>query len=545
MDRVDYLLLHRRLGHLNFNYMEELVKNQSVRNIELVGSKPDQCEECIESKFTAQPFHKCMFPIKTTKVNELIHSDVVGPISGSIGGKKYFVLFIDDFSRYTQVYFLSKKSEVLLVFKQYKSYVEKHTGELIQRFRSDNGGEYSSNEFVEFLRKSGIKRETSIARRPQQNGVAERMNRTIIEMARTMRISSKLPLKFWAEAVNTAVYVRNRCPSRSLPKGSTPYTIWMGRKPSVNYFKVFGSQVWYKLDDAAKFDQQAKKGIFLGYASDKKAYRIFDESCQKLIISRDVKVVEQKRISFVDQSSIQDISLAEKIVEPNSIVRRSERISSQPARFSDEYASYLSVDESDPVNRVEALQSSKAHEWEKAMKKEYESLLKNNMWRIVLRPENKKVVDSRWVFKTKRDEYGNIAKYKARFVARGFTQVPGEDFGEIFSPVVAKNSLRILISKAAKDNLFLFQVDIETAYQHQVLKEEIFMEQPSGFEAVDTTSRSHVCRLNRVLYGLKQGAIELHNHLKERVFNFGYKMNTHDECVFWKKHDKEYIICAV
>ena len=543
--RVDYMLLHRRLGHLNFNYMEELVKNQSVKNIELVGSKPERCEDCIESKFTVQPFHKCMFPIKATKVNELIHSDVVGPIAESIGGKRYFVLFIDDFSRYTQVYFLSKKSEVLSVFKHYKSFVEKHTGKSILRFRSDNGGEYSSNEFVEFLRKNGIKRETSVARRPQQNGVSERMNRTVIEMARTMRISAKLPLKFWAEAVNTAVYVRNRCSSRSLPKGSTPYTIWMGRKPSVDHFKVFGSQVWYKLDNAAKFDQQAKKGIFVGYASDRKAYRIFDESIQKLIISRDVKIVESKRISFVDQSYIQDPPIADKNVESESIVRRSGRISSRPARFSDEFASYLSVEMSDPANRVEAINSNKATEWEKAMKKEYDSLLKNDMWDIVSRPESKKVVDSRWVFKTKKDEYGNIAKYKARLVARGFTQVPGQDFEETFSPVVTKNSLRIIIAKAAKENLFLFQIDIETAYQHQKLKEEIFMEQPSGFEAAHTTSESHVCRLNRVLYGLKQGAVELHKHLKEQFHNFGYKINSHDECVFWKKQENDYIICAV
>jgi histone deacetylase 1/2 len=142
--------------------------------------------------------------------------------------------------------------------------------------------------------------------------------------------------------------------------------------------------------------------------------------------------------------------------------------------------------------------------WQDAMNAEYQALMKNNKWSVVRRPEDRKVIDSRWVFKRKRDQNNKIVKYKARFVARGFTQVYGYDYTETYSPVAHSNSIRTILSITASEDLELFQMDIETAFQHQVLKEDVYMEQPAGFIKPGTTAESHVCKLQKALYGLKQ-----------------------------------------
>ena len=144
----------------------------------------------------------------------------------------------------------------------------------IKRLRSDNGGEYTSSAFTEFLKSHGIKRELTVARRPQQNGVSERMNRTLMEMTRTMIVAMRLSKSNWAEATNTAVYIRNRCCSATLPAGKTPYELWTGQKPSVQHLRMFGCKAWYKADDAGKLDRHARLGIFIGYSEEKKGYRI-------------------------------------------------------------------------------------------------------------------------------------------------------------------------------------------------------------------------------------------------------------------------------
>ncbi|MEN9568515.1 MAG: hypothetical protein RLZZ69_3711, partial [Cyanobacteriota bacterium] len=171
-NQVDYLLPHRQLGHLNFRYMEELVKKQVARNVSLTVTKPVRCEDCIRAKFALLPFSKNQPSRRSNRLNELIHSDVLGAVQDSVRGKHYFVLFIDDFSHSTRAAFLSRKSEVFAAFKDYKNYVERQVGLPICRFRSDNGGEYSSKEFSEFLQNFGIKKETIVARRLQQNGVS-------------------------------------------------------------------------------------------------------------------------------------------------------------------------------------------------------------------------------------------------------------------------------------------------------------------------------------------------------------------------------------
>ncbi len=260
-------LWHRRYGHLGTQNMRKLVNQDMVTGLDCKMNKDvGVCEPCAEGKQ-----HRAKFPKGEAKRSDivlgLIHSDVCGKISTeSLGGAKYFLTFIDDKSRHTWVYVLKQKSEVFQKFIEWKAMVEKSTGQKMQVLRTDNGGEYTSDEFRRYLRGEGIKHELTVPKTPQQNGVAERTNRTIVETARCMLMEAKLPRKFWAEAVSTAVYLRNRSPTNAV-EGMTPQESLTGEKPKVDNLRVFGRLAFAHVpdDERRKFDSKSRRCILLGY----------------------------------------------------------------------------------------------------------------------------------------------------------------------------------------------------------------------------------------------------------------------------------------
>lgn len=157
----------------------------------------------------------------------------------SLSGAEYFLTFIDENTHYVWVYVLKRKGEVFQKFPEWKSVAEKSTGRQLKVLRTDNGGEYTSSEFQDFLKKEGIRHELTVPKTPEQNGVAERMNKTLMETVRSMLADAKLPQKFWAEALSTAVYLRNRSPTKSV-KEMTPFEAWTGEKPKVDHLRIFG-----------------------------------------------------------------------------------------------------------------------------------------------------------------------------------------------------------------------------------------------------------------------------------------------------------------
>ena len=196
------------------------------------------CEPCMDGKH-----HRSSFPKsgsrRATKLLEIVHSDVCGRLEAkSLSGAEYFVTFIEDKSRYVWIYILKNKSEVFKKILEWKSMVEKSSGEKVKTLRSDNGGEYTSKEFEDYFKKNGIRHKRIVPKTPEQNGVAERTNRTLVETVRAMSSDSKLPKKFWAEALSTASYVRNRSPTTAV-KAMKPYEVWRGYKPNVNHLRIF------------------------------------------------------------------------------------------------------------------------------------------------------------------------------------------------------------------------------------------------------------------------------------------------------------------
>jgi transposase InsO family protein len=284
---------HQRYGHLNVADLKKMKNENMVLGMNFPNKSNDlKCETCAKCKIRVQPFTQSVNREK--ELLGLVHSDICGPMgTESLGGAKYFVTFIDDCSRYTETAMLRSRADVLQAFKDYKRKVENFTGRKIKKLRTDNGREYLSKNFENFLKEEGISRQLSVEYTPQQNGVAERANRTLVEMARCMMLQGNLPDSLWAEAVNTATYLRNRCATKCL-NGITPFEAWSKRKPYVGFFRTIGSKAiaLNKRQKRGKFQPKGDEYVLVGYSEISKAYRLWKPGTKIVIKARDVKFIE-------------------------------------------------------------------------------------------------------------------------------------------------------------------------------------------------------------------------------------------------------------
>ena len=567
---------HQRLGHLNEGQLTQAVNKGQIKGINPkdVG-KLSFCQGCVEGKMCRKPF-KAVSEIRSTRKLELVHSDVCGPMSvESFGGKRYFLTLIDDYSRAVKVYFLRKKSEVFEKFKEFEASATNETGCKIGCLRTDNGGEYMSEAFESYLKEKGIKHESSVPHCPQQNGVAERMNRTLVESAKAMTFHAGLSKRYWAEAVTTAAFIRNRVVTSA--SGETPHERWYEKVPDVSNFKVFGCMAYALIHEGGrkKLDKKTVKLRFIGYDLRQKGYRLYNPETQKVVVRRDVAFnekdfgskskpteVDPEQRDFGSESKPTEVDLDDEPfqwepqgepegnggmpVEPqeemeqegpepvNGGTRRSQRPSMgcPPRRYGHEVANHVAfhVEVGEPRNLKEAMASPHAAEWKKAAESEYQSLISNQTWDLVPLPQGKTVVGCRWIFKVKRKADGEIDRFKARLVAQGFSQEHGVNYQEVYAPVVRYSSIRCILAISNKLDLELHQMDVKTAFLNGRLSDEIYMKQPVGFEK----DPSKVCILKRSLYGLKQAArmwnFEIDGYLKQA----GYIQSKADSCVYVK-----------
>jgi hypothetical protein len=216
---------------------------------------------------------------------EIVHTDLVGTTTTKgLKGEKYFMLLVDDYTRMTAVFFLRNKSEAFENFKVYKEMVENEMDSKIKCLRSDNGGEFTSKEFMDYCSRHGIKRQFSIARTPQKKRVVERKNMKIQEMARTMLMDSKLTDIFWTHALHTIIHIQKRVMLRNNTT-KNPYDLWKGRPTNVNHFRVFGNKCYIKREDGrmGKFDSHVDKGLLVGYSSTRKTYKCYNMRLNKVV----------------------------------------------------------------------------------------------------------------------------------------------------------------------------------------------------------------------------------------------------------------------
>lgn len=270
-------LWHARLGHVNFQALSSMSTSNMARGLPTIVQPKEMCVGCLMSKQTRNSFPR-QTEFHATKGLELIHGDLCGPISPeTTAGNKYFFLLVDDFSRMMWIYMLKSKDEALSAFKSFRTLVEKGAEKRIKVFRTDRGGEFVSKDFTTYCEEAGIERHFTAPYTPQQNGVVERRNRTVVAMIRSFLKEMNMPSSFWGEAARHSVYVLNRLSTRAL-SGMTPYEAWTGNKPDVGHIKVFGCVAHMKLPGAltTKLSDRSKMVINLGKEPGTKAYRVYD-----------------------------------------------------------------------------------------------------------------------------------------------------------------------------------------------------------------------------------------------------------------------------
>ncbi|KAK1670951.1 hypothetical protein QYE76_059110 [Lolium multiflorum] len=287
-------LWHRRLGHVNMRNLKQLLKGEHIVGLTGVSFEKDRvCSACVAGKQLKKK-HPIKSIVTTSRPLELLHLDLFGPSHyDTLGGSKYGLVIVDDYSRYSWVFLLKSKDETHREFITFAKKAQRMYESEIKAIRTDNGTEFKNYTMQEFVDDEGIKHEFSAPYTPQQNGVVERKNRTIIEMARTMLSEFNSPHNFWGEAISTAVHYSNRLFLRPL-HNKTPYELLTGNKPNVMYIRVFGCKCLVKNNKGklGKFETRTIEGIFVGYAENSHAYRYYNRSSGTIEVSCDVVFLE-------------------------------------------------------------------------------------------------------------------------------------------------------------------------------------------------------------------------------------------------------------
>ncbi|CAM8889644.1 unnamed protein product [Rhodiola kirilowii] len=602
---------HRRLGHVNFRLLKRLHNQNLVIGLPKISEVPDQvCSACTQGKQSRGSFHS-KNAVSTARAFDLVHMDLCGPMRvQSRQGNRYVYVLVDDFTRYTWVIFIRSKDEVFDCFKTWVKLAERKFSLKVKSIRSDHGTEFENGQFTDFCSDQGIDHNFSAPRTPQRNGVVERKNRTLEDMTRTMLIESRLARSFWAEAMNAACYVLNRCYLRPI-LNKTPYELLKGRKPNILHLRVFGSKCYVHnngKNQLGKFDPRSDEGIFVGYALHSKAYKVFNKRTKlfeesvhvifdeesmgndsghvpdvhvagedddfELVRPRDIAVVDvPENLETPEQANAQvpeveelgeqaEVNgqvpaVGEVHSEPEEIqetqevteLRRSTRVRQLGVTLRD-YICYAAVQGETVMNAFVSLIEPKTVEealkdpnWIQAMQDELHQFERNKVWRLVPRPDNRKVIGTRWILRNKMNSEGEIVRNKARLVVKGYSQQEGIDYEETFAPVARLEAIRLLIAYSVQVGIKLHQMDVKTAFLNGFLKEEIFVEQTPGFEVPEHPD--HVYVLDKALYGLKQAPRAWYERLSEYLLAHGYERGKVDKTLFLLRTDKHLLIVQV
>ncbi|KAL0400303.1 UNVERIFIED_CONTAM: Retrovirus-related Pol polyprotein from transposon TNT 1-94 [Sesamum radiatum] len=439
------------------------------------------------------------------------------------------------------VYLMRYKSEAFRRFKEYRLEVENQTNRKIKALRSDRGGEYLSGEFIAYLKENGILSQWTPPGTPQLNGVAERRNRTLLDMVRSMMSFYGTAPSFWGHALETAVKLLNISPSKSIPQ--TPYEIWHGKPASYKYLRVWGSPAYFKRLVGDKLDSRSSLCRFVGYPKETVGYYFYDPTEQKVFVSRNAVFLEK---SFPSNNQRDEVLIEESSGEPPHdsttsfeptvhtdgvpILCRSTRESRVPERYG--FVGLTSQLDNDPKTYGEAMSDIDSDKWLEAMKSEMDSMGSNEVWTLVDPPKGVRPVGCKWVYKRKLGADEEVTAFKARLVAKGYTQRPRVDFEETYSPVAMAKSIRILLAIAAWYDYERWQMDVKTAFLNGFVEKEIFMDQPEGFTTVGEEQK--VCRLQRSIYGLKQASQSWNTRFDEVIRGYDFIKNDYDPCVYKK-----------
>ncbi|GJT24651.1 retrovirus-related pol polyprotein from transposon TNT 1-94 [Tanacetum coccineum] len=413
---------------------------------------------------------------------------------------------MDEYSRYTWVFCLKKKSDAPDCIMYFIRKMENLNEVRVKELRSDNGTEFRNHKREEFCDEKGISQNFSSPCTPEQNDVAERRNRTLIKAARTMLNSANLPKQFWREAVNTACYTQNISINVKRHR-NTSYDMFRGRSPDISYFHVFGCPVHIHnhRDHLGKFDEKADDGFFLGYSLVAKAFKVTegdainfnenrsfsdDEFLEPMsevtqcpgntddvqpspTIPPSADVILQIIVPQDRWSREKHIELVNIIGEPLAGITTISRIkdSNVASAFECLYINFIS--KMKPKKLIEALEEEG---WIIAMQEELNQFERNKVWTLVPKPHGKTIIGTKWIWKNKMDENEIVIKNNARLVTQGYNQQEGIDYEETFAPVARLEAIRIFLAYAAYIGFMMYQMDVKSTFLNGKISKEIYVD---------------------------------------------------------------------
>nr|GEY08056.1 hypothetical protein [Tanacetum cinerariifolium] len=488
----------------------------------------------------------------------LLHTDLCGPMRiASINGKRYVLMIVDDYSCYTWVLFLRSKDEAPDVIIKFLKRITVLLQSLVIIIRTDNGTEFKNQVLKEYFDTVGISHQMSSVRTPQQNGVVERRNRTLVEAARTMLIFSYALLFLWAEPIATACFTQNRSINhRRFNK--TPYELINGRKLDISLLYVFGALCYPKNDreDIGKLGAKGDIGFFIGYSLDSCAYKVFNQRTKKIMETMNVLFDELSAMAFEQRSSKPGLNSELDLLFE---AMYDDYIGGQPSGTARTVPPVLRTLSSSVINGIYTITdtapiptnlSSHAINF-LISSQDVDELNPNAMvdgntldvWVLVLAPDNISPLTLKWLFKNKHDEEQRVIRNKSRLVVRGYRQEEGINFEEPFTPVARMEAIRIFLAYTAHKSFTVFQMDVKTAFLHRSLKENVYVSQPEGF--IDADHPSHVYKLKKALYGLKQAPRDWYGELSKFLLHNHFFKGTIDPTLFIRCFQDDILVVHV
>nr|GEY93068.1 hypothetical protein [Tanacetum cinerariifolium] len=486
-------LWHQRLSHFNFDTINDLTRNDLVSGLpKFKYHKEHLCPSYEQGKSKRASHPPKPVPNSRQRLH-LLHMDLCRLMRiASINGKRYVLVIVDDYSRYTWVHFLRSKDEAPEVIIKFLKRITVLFQSPVIIIRTDNGIEFKNYVLKEYFDTVGISHQMSSVRTPQHNRVVEQRNRILVEVARTMLIFSRAPLFLWAIA--TACFTQNRSIiHRRFNK--TPYELINGRKPDISFLHVFSALCYPKNDreDIGKLGAKGDIGFFIGYSADSSAYRIYNQRTKKIIETMNVSFDELSAMAFEQHSSKSRLQseldlLFEAMYDDYiggqlSATARTVPPTQEPQDV-DELNSNAMVDGNTFVNPFVNSSTSAAET------SSSQNVDPSNMYTFYQPYPHE--------FQWTKDH----PLEQSRLVVKGYRQEEGIDFEESFALVARMEAIRIFLAYAAHKSFTVFQMDVKTTFLHGSLIEDVYVCQPEGF--IDADHPSHVYKLKKALYGLKQ-----------------------------------------
>jgi Reverse transcriptase (RNA-dependent DNA polymerase) len=479
-------------------------------------------------------------------------------------GNLYYLTFIDECTRYSWVYPVPNKKAATIKekFLKWKAEAENFSGCKVKHLRTDGGGEYE-REVKKFLHETGIIHQPTPAYAHESNGMAERLNRTLNEMARAMLIQANMPQQFWDEAIQTAAYVKNMLPHAFFgPDSTSPYERWHNTSPPFDTLRPFGCTVYATIPPErrpprTKYLKRANIGCIIRPVSSS-SYRYFDFLRNCFDDTHDYLIKEDQFPTADDFKNIKNLN--QLLAPPSEVSPFPSIVPNDSAPHSTPHSAPPSADATprriydtivvlprpkpkaktallasseptyEPQSFDDAIACPDAKEWIEAMKDEMKSMVENKAFALCDLPPRRKCIGCKWVFKIKRDALDRFERLRARLVAKGYSQVLHLDFEKTYALVVHIDSIRHIFALAAYYNLHMLHADAKTAFINGQSDVELYLQQVPGF--VDANNPHKVLKLNRSLYGMKQACRIWYLLLCQTIMEFGFEMLKSDECVF-------------